>query len=180
MIKVRSDVDTDRLQQASAYALGLGGVLPFWTIPFVGAYAAWWGEDIAATIAQWGLFYAAIIVSFMSGGRWAFRVLEVDMRPTSVFGGFLGAVAPALIAWVLIGLPPTLGDTEIGNGLRFFLMGALLIIQLTQDDDQARIGPAIPQWYMRLRGLLVLGAATPLMLPQALGFIRTLVLGDPA
>lgn len=180
MIKLRSDVDADQLQRASAYALGLGGVLPFWTTPFIGAYANWWGEAVAASIAQWGLFYAAIIVSFMSGGRWAFRVLEVDLRPTSVFGGFLGAVTPALIAWVLIGLPPVIGDTEIGTGLRYFLMGMLLIVQLTQDDDQARIGKVIPAWYMQLRNLLVLGAATPLMLPQAFGFIRTLLFGEPA
>lgn len=180
MIKVRSDVDADKLQQASAYALGLGGVLPFWTIPFMGAYTAWWGEEVAASIGQWGLFYAAVIVSFMSGGRWAFRVLEVDQRSASVFGGFLGAVTPALIAWVLIGLPPTLGEIEIGTGLRFFLMGTLLIIQLVQDDDQARIGKAIPPWYMRLRSILVMGAATPLILPQVFGFLRTLLFGEPA
>ncbi|MEM1380445.1 MAG: DUF3429 domain-containing protein [Pseudomonadota bacterium] len=176
MEKITSTVDSEKLKVSSAYALGLGGLIPFWTIPFIGQIAVWWDEETALAYGEWIVLYAAIIASFMSGGRWAFRVLQPDTRPASVFGGFLGAVGPALVAWVIAAAPAEVLGTPFGLQARFFCLAVILLVQLFQDGSQ--VGPGgVPPWYFRLRTMLAVGATTPILLPMLILWVMWIFTG---
>ncbi|NRA29249.1 MAG: DUF3429 domain-containing protein [Parvularculaceae bacterium] len=181
MDNIESQVDVGRLKTSSAAALGFGGVLPFWVAPFTGLLGSQISVELEAMLDLWIVLYAAIIVSFMSGGRWAFSVLAPDTRPGSVFGGFLGAVTPALAAWVIAALPSPLFGYDFGTDARLVLLAGLLILQLLQDSSHTDRG-GLPLWYMDLRTLLVIGATTPLLGPPLLRALGALlgVSGDGA
>lgn len=176
MLKVTSEVDGDALKTSSAIALGFAGLIPFWTVPFFPLAAGWFGEDVALAVSQWIVIYAAVIASFMSGGRWAFRIMQPDTRPAAVFGGFLGAVVPALVVWVIASLPDPLFGMTFGPMAKLFWIAVILILQLFQDDEQALEG-GIPGWYMRLRTMLVIGASTPILLPIILNTLLAFFTG---
>lgn len=168
MLKVTSAHDQARRQEISAQALGFSGLLPFWSLPFLPAIAWGFGDVFADDVLNAAMLYGAVIVSFMSGGRWAFRVVDADRA--GVFSGFLGAVTPALIAWAVVALPQSWLDFQFGALARLGCLAALLIFQLFQDRDQA--GGVIPPWYMRLRQMLVTGATTPIFISIILAAFR--------
>lgn len=174
MHNVESEIDVGRLKTNSALALGFGGVLPFWIAPFTGLISTQINLDLGSMMETWIVLYAAIIVSFMSGGRWAFSVLAPDARPSSVFGGFLGAVTPALAAWVIVALPSPLFDRDFSAEARLVLLAGLLILQWLQDNSHTDRG-GMPLWYMDLRTALVLGATSPLLGPPLLRALGALV-----
>lgn len=162
MKEIRSQVDRGELKTRSARWLGFGGLIPFWSLPFIQFAEPAMGEDWVLAFERWIVLYGAIIVSFMGGGRWAFRVFDVDDRPSAVFGGFLGAVTPALIAWVIAGLPEIIGGYAFAMLPRLFLIALLLLVQLAQDWVHYRRG-GVPPWYFDLRLMLVTGATTPIL-----------------
>jgi len=169
---VGSEVDVGRLKTGSAFALGFGGLLPFWTAAVIRWWPDWIGEDLAAIWSVWLVLYAAIIVSFMAGGRWAFSVLAPDTRPASVFGGFLGAIGPALAAWVIAAIPTQLFGRTFDAEPKLILLAGLLVLQWFQDNSHTNRG-GMPLWYMELRTVLVLGATTPIFFPPIIRMLGT-------
>jgi hypothetical protein len=126
--------------------LGLAGVLPFvWgAITIVLPDLALWtaqrfgGRFVGPYI---GLFYGAIILSFMSGVLWGFATRLEGAQAAS---GYALSVIPALWAFFMTGGGPT------GAGLSL-IVGFIGILGL--DWLFWRYGVA-PEWWLRLRILL--------------------------
>ncbi len=130
----------------SALILGLSGVLPFaWgalTILFPGLQD--WG---VATVGPRfvgpyvGLFYGAVILSFMSGVLWGFATKAEGGRAAT---GYALSTLPALWAFFTTGG----GESRAAINLICGFLGLLLL-----DHAFTRWGLA-PAWWMRLRVLL--------------------------
>jgi len=126
--------------------LGLCGLLPFiWgaiTVlqPDLGL---WTAQSLSARFAgpYVGLFYGAIILSFMSGVLWGFATKLNGAQATS---GYALSVIPALWAFFMTGG----GPTSAGINLIIGFVGLLGLDWLFW-----RYGVA-PEWWMRLRLLL--------------------------
>lgn len=119
---------------------GALGVIPFWAPSAI----AWARPALTGAMTFALAIYAALILSFLGGARWAFAasrprpsvvVVSLAMLPTLVGFGLL--LAPASVGWLrLPGLAAALA-----------VMG---LWDLRPDDA--------PAWYPRLRGFLTLGA----------------------
>ena len=119
---------------------GALGLIPFWA-PSAIAWArpAWTGEMRFALAA-----YAALILSFLGGARWAFAVARP--RPSAIVVTL--AMLPTLVGFGLLLAPASIGWIRLaGLALGLAVMG---LWDLRSDDA--------PAWYSRLRGLLTLGA----------------------
>lgn len=161
MKEIHSSVDSDALRNRSAQWLGFAGLIPFWMLPIVQFGEAGLGEEWKRAAETAVLLYGVTIVSFMGGGRWVFRIFDVDDRPLALFGGFLAAVMPPLIAWVTAAAPEIMWGREFGPLARLLIIAFLLLFQLGQDWAHRR---NIPGWYMDLRIMLTVGATTPIFL----------------
>lgn len=130
----------------SALVLGLAGVLPF-------AWAAltqlrpdlslWTAQTIGARFVgpYVGLFYGAVILSFMSGVLWGFATKAEGTVATT---GYALSVLPALWAFFFTGGGPTSATVYLMTGF-VGLLGLDLLFWLQ--------GLA-PRWWMSLRLLL--------------------------
>jgi hypothetical protein len=78
-----------------AWALGLGGL-----IPFVGlAGLVWWAPAAQAELAQRAqILYAASILSFLGGLHWGFALSE-RLRPLALKRALVWSVLPSRWAW---------------------------------------------------------------------------------
>ncbi|GGY45145.1 DUF3429 domain-containing protein [Parvularcula lutaonensis] len=160
MVKeVHSSVDTGALRSRSAQWLGFAGLIPFWMLPIIQFGEAGLGTEWKHAAETAILLYGVTIVSFMGGGRWVFRIFDVDDSPTSLFGGFLAAVMPPLVAWAVAAAPDILWGREFGPLPRCLIVAFLLLYQLGQDWAHRRV---IPAWYMELRIMLTIGATAPI------------------
>jgi hypothetical protein len=118
-----------------ALLLGTAGLIP----PVVLAVVAWFDIGAFGPVATGFLFtYAALIFSFIGGSWWAFASREERPR----WGYMLAAVAPTLLAWLLLPMRP---QTLVGYGLAGLIASSLLV-----DALLGRRG-LIPRWWMRLR-----------------------------
>jgi putative flippase GtrA len=86
----------------SARRLGYSGLLPF----FVGAALVWLVHDeLQPVVATWLAGYAAVIVSFLGGVHWGLA-MRSSSSDTQEFGW---AMAPPLVAWLALVMPPHAG-----------------------------------------------------------------------
>ncbi len=155
-----------RLSEAplATLVLGFGGLIPF----VAGAIGLGLGGPFALQAANALPVYAAVILSFLAGGRWAAElVIRGDAPRTgilllSILIALAGWIAVPLQVWSQPGLPLNL---ELTGWL--ILIGGFMIQYLW---DRAAIRDAtFPEWYLPLRMLLTSGAVLSLSLAA---FIR--------
>jgi len=134
----------DRSVPRTVLAWGLAGLIPFLGLPLLAvsipALSGWSDQDLG--------LYAAVILSFLGGGRWGRAVSETAPDPRTV----AFSMAPSVIAWGLILLPPD------RSGLQLAGLAAALVLHLVWDLRS----PGLPAWYPRLRLILTAGAVTGL------------------
>ena len=144
--------------------LGFGGLIPF----VAGALGLGLGGQAELQAANALPVYAAVILSFLAGGRWA---SELVIRPDAPRSGVLIlAITIALAGWIAVPLQVwsrpglTVNLELVGWGI---LIGGFLVQYLW---DRAAVREATyPQWYLPLRGMLTAGAVLSLSLAA---FIR--------
>ena len=130
----------------SALALGLAGLVPFiWgALTVLSEPLGNWSAQILGgrfTGPYVGLFYGAVILSFMSGVLWGFATKASGAVAAS---GYALSVLPALWAFFMTGGGPTTAAVDLIVGF----LGLLLL-----DWHFWRLGLA-PPWWIHLRGLL--------------------------
>lgn len=134
-----------------AYALGLGGVIPFVACGIAAVSAApqsslpQGGIALAALIA-----YGAIILSFLGAVHWGLELRTAELAPPGRVMRLSLSVVPALIGWacVLLGLA---GLPEIG--LAGLIVGFFAIIAMERRWSGAGL---VPSGYMTMRWILTL------------------------
>ena len=157
----------DRLREAPAIALllGFGGLVPF----VAGAIGLAIGGPAALQAANALPVYAAVILSFLAGGRWAGELVIKGDDPRA--GVLMLAVLIALSGWIGVimqvwnrpGLP---FNAELAGWL---ILTAGFLVQYLWDRSAIR-GATFPGWYAPLRLLLTAGAGVSLL---AAAWIRT-------
>ena len=145
--------------------LGFGGLLPF----LAGAIGVMVGGQAALQAATALPVYAAVILSFLAGGRWTSELVIRSDSPRS--GVMLLSILLSLTGWIAVviqvwnrpGLPLDLELTGWG------LLMAGFIIQFLWDRSAIR-GATFPGWYMPLRFILTAVAVLCLALTA---FVRS-------
>jgi hypothetical protein len=144
--------------------LGFGGLIPF----VAGAVGMGLGGQAELQAANALPVYAAVILSFLAGGRWSAELVIRSDTPRS--GVLLGSIIIALAGWIAVPLQVwsrpglTLNLELIGWGV---LIAGFAIQYLW---DRAAIRDAVfPEWYLPLRSMLTLGAVVSLSIAA---FIR--------
>jgi hypothetical protein len=148
----------------AARLLGYAGLIPFAALPLIELMSDYVSEELLSEGRLLVLFYGVVILSFMSGCRWALRVIDPEQGALAPFAGFLGAVAPPLIAWVLVLLPEASERLSLDLWLRFTILAGLLVVVFLQDLAHRRQGGPLPDWYWHLRIHLTAGAAGSILL----------------
>ncbi|MEM7645249.1 MAG: DUF3429 domain-containing protein [Pseudomonadota bacterium] len=143
----------------SALVLGLAGLLPF-----VWGVMTMWFPAVALQTVAWigprfigpyvGLFYGAVILSFMSGVLWGFATKADGPVATT---GYALSVLPALWAFFTTGG----GDQAAATALMTGFVGLLGLDWMFWNQGLA------PGWWMKLRLILTAGVLLCL-LPVAL------------
>lgn len=122
---------------AAAMQLGLAGLIPFVALSLAPLVL----DAETAALARRGLaIYAAAILSFLGGCRWAFASAGLGEGPTMKALGL--SVLPSVGAWAAAWLlPPSLaaGLFAIGFGVLYL------------DDAKAARAGAVPAWWPSLR-----------------------------
>lgn len=127
--------------------LGMGGVIPF----VAGSICIWaFGPENAPYLVEALIFYGASIVSFLGAIHWG-RALESSVT-SSEWSKMVWGVIPSLVAWIACLMTPLIS---------LLLIMAALIGTYLFDYRSAKQG-FLPNWYLRLRGLLTLGAVASL------------------
>ena len=150
---------TDAPIPRSALILGLAGLLPFaWGV------ATLWSPALALQTTAWvgprfigpyvGLFYGAVILSFMSGVLWGFATRAEGAVAAS---GYALSTLPALWAFFMTGG----GDQAAAVALIAGFAGLLGLDWMFWNQGLA------PPWWMKLRLILTAGVVACL-LPVAL------------
>lgn len=115
--------------------LGAAGLIP----PVFLAIVAWFDIGAFGPVASGFLFtYAALIFSFIGGSWWAFASREERPR----WALMLLAVAPSLLAWVLLPMRP---QVLVG-----YALATLILVSPFVDKFLSSRG-LTPRWWMRLR-----------------------------
>ena len=129
-----------------AKLIGFGGL-----IPFVGCavlmYAGNTGASIIALFAS--AVYGAVILSFVGAVHWGLTMRE-DRSPY----WYVWSIIPAILGWLAI----VLLDIKIS-----LLALAIAFTLAWSVDRQASLQGLIPIWYMQMRHILTVGAATSLL-----------------
>lgn len=157
----------DRLRDAPAIALllGFGGLIPF----VAGAIGLAIGGPAALQAANALPVYAAVILSFLAGGRWAGElVLKGDdpragVMTLSILIALSGWIGVIIQVWNRPGLP---FNAELAGWL---ILAAGFLVQYLWDRSAIR-GATFPDWYGPLRFWLSLVAILSLL---AAAWLRT-------
>lgn len=144
--------------------LTFAGILPF----AAGALGLAIGGQAALQAANALPVYAAVILSFMAGGRWAGELVIHGDKPRT--GVMVLAVTIALAGWIAV---PLQVWSRPGLPVNFELVGwgiliAGFVIQYLWDRAAIR-DATFPGWYLPLRLYATLGAVISLSLAA---FIR--------
>lgn len=137
--------------------LGFAGLVPF----FAGAFGIALGGQAAQQAAIFLPVYAALILSFLAGGRWTAEImLRADAPRTGVL---LLAVALSLSGWLAVLMqgwnrPELPLDAELAG---WGILIAGFTVQYLWDRGAVR-GGTLPRWYLPLRLVLTLGAVISL------------------
>lgn len=133
----------------SACALGAAGLVPF----FGAALALWAGPaNLRGSALQALLFYTATILSFLGGVRWGHEIARQGNVRAVVL---IGAVAPAVAAWLLLILPIRFGIVPQLAGLMVAMAGA---------GVWDRTSALLPLWYRKLRLWLTIAAEAAILI----------------
>ena len=129
-----------------AWAFGLLGIIPFWSLPLAVLLAPGWIGPAASIEAV----YAALILSFLGGARWGLALGRPSPKP-AVIGLTMTPTLAGLAILVLM-----------HGQVRSQLLGlaAALIFSWLWDATSADL----PPWYGPLRTWLTLGAVGGLIL----------------
>ena len=144
--------------------LGFGGVIPF----AAGAIGLGLGGQAELQAANALPVYAAVILSFLAGGRWAGEIVIHADAPRA--GVLVLAVLIALAGWIAV---PLQVWSRPGLTINLELVGwgvliAGFLIQYLWDRSAIREA-TFPAWYLPLRGVLTTGAVLSLSIAA---FIR--------
>jgi len=140
---------------------GYGGLLPFFALSVAFLLAPPPIQDRLLTIL---VAYGAVILSFIGAVHWGLALRRVPSN--SLWRAFGVSVAPALVAWLALMLPPMPALVVLAAGLASIYM--IDHIRLSRID--------VAPWYLRLRTHLTAGAlvslitaamATALLMPIA-------------
>ncbi len=140
-------------QARLAYALGLGGLLPFVAL----AVALIVGVDIAPLRPMTLLLaYAATILSFVGAVHWGIALATdaADGRPLLL----AGSVVPALVAWLALAVGAPVG-------LWLFIGGFIAWYAW----ERGRAWVRYPHWYRTLRTILTTAVCATLLAVALLG-----------
>lgn len=148
--------------EGRALVLSYLGLLPFfatmmvlWLSPSAFSYTT------AGNMTWWGLFYGAIILSFLGGIRWGIAMLSPGVKVSEFISldRLTMSIVPALIAWLLV-VPATLSQmVPSALAIRYGILLIAFLFLLDSDMRASREGAA-PDWYggMRLKITLFLAA----------------------
>ena len=134
--------------------LGLGGLLPFWALGIGALYVQ--TAEWAFVLLQAQTVYAATIISFLGAVQWGLVLgdlhngVALDRRAV---GMLAYSVVPSVLGWLIVVIVPLLGAWWMWPLL---MIGMLASTYLA--DIQARDAGFLPDWYLRLRKILTLGA----------------------
>ena len=144
--------------------LGFGGLIPF----VAGAVGLGLGGQAELQAANALPVYAAVILSFLAGGRWSAELVIRSDTPRA--GVLILAITIALAGWIAV---PLQVWSQPGLSVNLELVGWGVLIAgfaIQYLWDRAAIRDAtFPEWYLPLRGLLTSGAILSL---SAAAFIR--------
>lgn len=150
---------------ANALVLGFAGLIPFIAGPVMLAI----GGPLALQAANALPIYAAVILSFLAGGRWAGELIIKGDTPRggvlvlSVLIALAGWIAVVAQVWNRPGLP---FNAELAGWL---VLAAGFAVQYLWDRAAVR-GATFPGWYAPLRFWLSLVAILSLL---AAAWVRT-------
>ncbi|XBQ15392.1 MAG: DUF3429 domain-containing protein [Oceanicaulis sp.] len=149
----------NRLSDAplAAIFLGFGGLIPF----VAGALGLALGGQAELQAANALPPYAAVILSFLAGGRWAGELVIHGDKPRT--GVLVLAIVIALAGWIAV---PLQVWSRPGIPINLELVGwgiliAGFVIQYLWDRAAIR-DATFPGWYLPLRLLLTVGAVISL------------------
>ena len=131
---------------APARLLGPAGLIPF--AGLAGGALAGWPGAVPALLA-----YGATILAFLGAVHWGLALAAPGGERHADWARFGLGVVPALVAWVALLLPPSLG------------LGLLALAILATAGVEALAAKAglLPPHYLQLRWLLSAGAAACLL-----------------
>lgn len=137
--------------------LAFGGLIPF----AGGAIAIMAGGQAALQASVALPVYAAVILSFLAGGRWAAELVIRGDEPRA--GVQLFSISLSLIGWFAVVIqvwnrPGLVVDMEL-LGWGILITG--FVVQYLWDRSAIR-GATFPGWYLPLRLVLTLGAVLSL------------------
>lgn len=133
----------------TALILGLAGLIPFIA---AGLGSLLLGNELAATSLTALGAYGAVILSFLGGVKWG--VVLHDKAALKRWQPLILSVAPSIIAWVALLLPPM---------IMLSLLAAAMVFQYFLDTQSVQ-AKKLPEWYGRLRLILTTGAVVSLLM----------------
>jgi len=157
----------DKLKEAPSIVLvlGFGGLIPF----LAGAIGLAVGGPAAIQAANALPVYAAVILSFLAGGRWAGELVLQGDAPRA--GVMVLSILLALAGWFAVILQvwsgPRIPFNSESAGWAILIAG--FAVQYLWDRAAVR-GATFPGWYAPLRLILTLVAIACLI---AAGWLRT-------
>jgi hypothetical protein len=131
-----------------ARMLGLSGLIPFVGLAALSLIAPEaWRDTVLKALA----YYGATILAFMGGCRWGLAAAGMGEGPSFRLLGL--SVLPSLWAWVALMLPPPFEKEMLALGL----------VLLYAVDVTLKIEGGAPDWWLRLRLPLTVGASASLI-----------------
>jgi hypothetical protein len=145
-------------QRSSApfLVLGVAGLIPF----IAGAVALWrLPAPYEPYLLQWLLGYAMVILAFVGALHWGVAMQADRSTRASTWIAAVWSVIPALVAWLALAF-------ETVVALR--VLAGMFLLQLAMDRWLTR-NFVTPPWYLRLRIVLTLVAASALLMASYAG-----------
>jgi Protein of unknown function (DUF3429) len=132
----------------SARVLGLAGLVPF----FVSAASQWFAMPCITPAfgLEAGMFYGAVILSFLGGIRWGTTMISPTVELESK--QLAGSVVAPLAGWVSLLLSPVIGLCLLIAGFLVQAFWDILSVEKSQ----------LPHWFGKLRMILTAGAVLAL------------------
>ena len=124
--------------------LGFAGLIPFFLAAVIGLV---WSTPLHEISLKALLAYGAVILSFLGGIRWGLAI--ATSKSSGLLGPLAISVAPALLGWVALLVPSSVGLVLLALG--FAVMADF------------RLSTA-PYWYATLRLPLSIGAIVCLLI----------------